>query len=392
MHSFIRLLTAFAAIFFMATAAHAQGGDAGDLVQRATEHFSAGEFEEAAALFAEAFELDPHPVIMFNLARAHQEMGDLPGALNFLNIIGTLDAPAHVAEAAQTKIAEVEALLIEQGYDPATVTSQNYVPRGSLTLTTQPEGADVFIAGEYAGRTPFVRDLIDEGTYAVRVELEGYHPINQDIDIAGGRMNLRAFTLTERTQIAEYVPPEPGFLTVRGPTAGLQVSIDGEPAGVTPILAQGMSPGTYSITVRGEGWRTFRTAVEITSNEEAEVIARMEPLDERVVLNPNRGRMNAGTGLVIGGGALIATGAVFGILAMNESSAYNDDPANPDRGTHRSAARRNAAIADASIGVGGALFLTGAILRWTNVGGTVVDRELMVTPGPGLGLGLSTSF
>ena len=171
MHVLRQFFTTFVAIALFATTAHAQ--EAGDLVQRATEFFAAGEFEEAAALFEEAFELDPHPVIMFNLARAHQEMGDLPGALNFLKIIRTIEAPAHVAEAAETKIAEVEGLLIDQGYDPATVTTATYVPRGGLTLTTQPEGAEVFIGGEYAGRTPLVRDLVDQGTHTIRIE-----PIN----------------------------------------------------------------------------------------------------------------------------------------------------------------------------------------------------------------------
>jgi hypothetical protein len=390
MHVLRQFLATLIAIALFTTPAHAQ--DAGDLVQRATELFSAGEFEEAAELFAEAFELDPHPVIMFNLARAHQEMGDLPGALNYLEIIRTMDAPVHVAEAADAKITEVEGLLIAEGYDPATVTSITYIPRGNLTLTTQPEGAEVFIAGEYAGRTPFVRDRVDEGTYTIRVELEGYHPINQDIEIASGRMNLRAFTLNERTQIAEYVPPDPGYLTVRGPASNLEVLIDGEFAGVTPILAQGMPPGAYSVTVRGEDWNPYRTAVEVSSNEETEVTARMEPIDARVVLNPNRNRTNAGTGLMAAAGAVIAGGAVLGVLALNESSAYNDDPSNPDRGTHRNAARRNALIADVSFGVGGALLVTGALLRWANGGGSDIDQDLMVTPGPGLGLGLAAQF
>ena len=390
MHVLRQFLATLIAIALFTTPAHAQ--DAGDLVQRATELFSAGEFEEAAELFAEAFELDPHPVIMFNLARAHQEMGDLPGALNYLEIIRTMDAPVHVAEAADAKITEVEGLLIAEGYDPATVTSITYIPRGNLTLTTQPEGAEVFIAGEYAGRTPFVRDRVDEGTYTIRIELEGYHPINQDIEIAGGRMNLRAFTLNERTQIAEYVPPDPGYLTVRGPASNLEVLIDGEFAGVTPILAQGMPPGAYSVTVRGEDWNPYRTAVEVSSNEETEVTARMEPIDARVVLNPNRNRTNAGTGLMATAGAVIAGGAVLGVLALNESSAYNDDPSNPDRDTHRNAARRNALIADVSFGVGGALLVTGALLRWANGGGSDIDQDLMVTPGPGLGLGLAAQF
>lgn len=378
------------ALVLLSSAAHAQ--DAGDLVERATQAFSEGEFEDAAALFAEAFELDPHPVIMFNLARAHQELGDLPGAVNFLKIIRTMDAPAHVAEAAEEKIQEVEALLIAQGYDPATVTSATYVPRGSLTLTTQPDGAEVFINHEYAGRTPYVQDLMDEGTYTVLIELEGFHPINQDIELSGGRMNLRAFTLNERTQIAEYVPPDPGYLTIRGPVSSLEILIDGEMAGYTPMLAQGMSPGTYSLTVQGEGWHPFRTAVEVSSNAETEVVARMEPIDARSVMNPNRSRRSAGTGLMAGGGAVLVGGAIFGVLAMNEAGQYNDNPSDPERGVFRDNARRNALVADISYGVGGALFVTGALLRWVNAGGEDVNRDLMVTPGPGFGLGIAAQF
>ncbi|MFT6400457.1 MAG: hypothetical protein ACJAYU_005229 [Bradymonadia bacterium] len=378
------------ALVLFSSAAHAQ--DAGDLVERATQAFSDGEFEDAATLFAEAFELDPHPVIMFNLARAYQELGDLPGALNFLKIIRTMDAPAHVAEAAEEKIQEVEGLLIAEGYDPATVTSATYVPRGSLTLTTQPEGAEVFIAGEYVGRTPFVRNLMDEGSYSIRMELEGFHPINQDIELSGGRMNLRAFTLNERTQIAEYVPPDPGYLTVRGPTSSLEILIDGEMAGYTPMLAEGIAPGTYSITVRGEGWHPFRTAIEVSSNEETEVFARMEPIDARTVMNPNRSRRNAGTGLMASGGAVIVGGAVMGFLAINEAGQYNDSPGDPERGASRDNARRNALIADISYGVGGVLFVTGALLRWVNSGGDDVNQDFMVTPGPGFGLGFAAEF
>ncbi len=205
-------------------------------------------------------------------------------------------------------------------------------------------------------------------------------------------MNLRAFTLNERTQIAEYVPPDPGYLTVRGPVSSLEILIDGEMAGYTPMLAEGMAPGAYSITVQGEGWHPFRTVVEVASSEETEIVARMEPIDERTVMNPNRSRRNAGTGLMVSGAAVVAGGAVLGVLALGEAGDYNDNPGDPERGVYRDNARRNALMADISYGVGGVLFVTGALLRWVNSGGDDVNQELMVTPGPGLGLGFAAQW
>jgi hypothetical protein len=46
-----------------------------------------------------------------------------------------------------------------------------------MTITSQPEGALVYLNGQEAGRTPFQRDFTWYGTYDVRLRLEGHETL-----------------------------------------------------------------------------------------------------------------------------------------------------------------------------------------------------------------------
>ena len=359
----------------------------------ATEAFRSGDYERAIQLFEIAFEMDPHPVIMFNLGRACQEVGDLPAALLNYRNIRAMDAPPELRELADAKVLEVENALRAEGYDPDTVSSSTYVPRAPLAITSQPAGAAVYLDGTYAGRTPYRQDLTDEGSYALRLELEGYHPVTQDIEVSGGRNNLRSFNLTPRTTLEEYTPPAPGQLTVRAPVPGLDVSIDGEFFSRTPVLAQGLAPGTYVLTISGAGWAPYTSTIDVIAGEETEVVARMASLDAEELAAPRRGRRLAGVSLMGAGGACFASGTALGILALGSSAQYRDNPSDPDRGSARDSARRNALGADISYGVGGALFIAGAILRWVNTAPSDnIDQDLLVVPTSHPGASLRTTW
>ena len=52
-----------------------------DLFQQSVEKYREGQFEEAAALLEEANRLDPDPILVYNLARAYEGMGDFERAV-----------------------------------------------------------------------------------------------------------------------------------------------------------------------------------------------------------------------------------------------------------------------------------------------------------------------
>ncbi len=67
-------------LLLLAAPAFAQPTDdaqaqAGAVYQQGVSAFKAGDFQTALERFERAYKLDPSPILLYNLARAHQEMG-----------------------------------------------------------------------------------------------------------------------------------------------------------------------------------------------------------------------------------------------------------------------------------------------------------------------------
>jgi tetratricopeptide (TPR) repeat protein len=78
----LALLTAYAPASASPSAPTPVEAHALDLFRRGTEAYHDGRFQEAVALLLEAYELKKESVLLFNLARAYEGMGDLPHALD----------------------------------------------------------------------------------------------------------------------------------------------------------------------------------------------------------------------------------------------------------------------------------------------------------------------
>lgn len=360
-----RLVLAFALLLLAPRGVMAQESDqdrAQALAEQATEQFGDGQYDEAAILFQQAYNLDPHPVILFNLARAHQEMGDLPTALQLFQTLVDAGASERAREAARNRMSEIRESLVRQGYDPDEVSATEYVPRGDLRIESEPPGAAVFVGNEFVGVTPHVESRLIAGDVRVRLELEGYHPIDATVAVATGTENTRSYNLAPRAGLDEYVPPTPGFLTVNAPAPGLSVMIDGNLRGMTPLEGVRLAPGTYTIAIRGEGWEPWTDDVTVETAGESSVFAplrRVEGFDEQ----ETRRTRNAGTALIAVGGAAIATGGVLGVMALGSASDYRGSRSDPDRGDLRDRARGQALGADLSFAAGAVAIGTGVALR-----------------------------
>jgi hypothetical protein len=336
--------------------------EAAALGEQGTALFQARQFSEAAIVFQQAYNLDPHPVLLFNIARAHEEMGDLPTALQLFRSLADITDDAGILGAANERGQRMADELSGQGYDPATVTSAEYVPRGGIEITSEPEGAEVFLGNDVIGVTPLRQAQVDRGQYDLRVVLDGYHPIATTVDVRGGGETIRSFTLQPRTSLEEYIPPEPGYLTVLSPQANMEVFVDGQRFSVTPIEQAPLAPGSYEVVVNAVGWLSYSTVIEITSGQNTTVQAQMTPVGGFERVSQSNGS-SASTALMIGGGTLVTAGTVLGILALTNSSAYNDNVSDPTRGDYRDSARTQALIGDIALFTGGALLVTGVVLR-----------------------------
>lgn len=344
------------------------------------EAFEARDFERAAIHFQEAFNLDPHPVLMFNIARANEELRALPAALAFYRRVLQMDPNPRVEAAVLEKIAELEGELIDQGYDPATVTMREFVPRGSLSIVTVPDGARLFINDTFAGLTPYEAPRVDEGTYEIRITHDDFHPVRDEVEVIGGRASLVRHELQPRTSLDEYRPPEPGRLTVVGPDRGLPVYVDGRRVGFTPLDDFGLAPGRYTVSIHAEGWNSWEEEIVVRSGATHTLGANLDPTGRRHQRD-SWSRSRIGTTLLIGGGAVAATGATFGILALSDSNRYNSRPNRPERADLPDRASRRALTGDILMGVGAATIATGVVLHLLpEREGDEVTRELVLGP------------
>ena len=60
-------------------------------------------------------------------------------------------------------------------------------PKGGLLVTSDPSEADVYIDGEYEGRTPLDKKDLDANPYSVRIEKEHFQAWETEIDVPAGR-------------------------------------------------------------------------------------------------------------------------------------------------------------------------------------------------------------
>jgi len=173
--------------------------------------------------------------------------------------------PKWLALGAGIFVAMIVALfLIFSGAEPSpdAVTDTLVVESGTLRVTTEPEGALVFLDGEKRGTTPFSLDALPLGDYALRVERSGYLPEELSASLTGD-LPLANFKLV--------LIPAPAYLLVRSSPAGARVVIDGQRVGTTPTERYGVAPGSRVVRILRTGYLPWEDTVSARSGETIDI-------------------------------------------------------------------------------------------------------------------------
>ncbi len=133
-------------------------------------------------------------------------------------------------------------------------------PLSQLTVETKPAGLAVTIAGELKGRTPLTLDLAP-GTYTVLIG-QGAQRREIQATLVAGR------SLVERL---EMVAAATGSLRVETEPSRLQVLVDGQARGSSPLVVSDLAPGSHEVLIRREGG-PVRRSVTVRANETVSLI------------------------------------------------------------------------------------------------------------------------
>ncbi len=122
----------------------------------------------------------------------------------------------------------------------------------TLSVNANVTGADVFINGIQAGKTPF-SGQVSRGSYNVVVRAPGYNDFSQAVSVTGA-------AVVNATLNPVAVPLNLGKLF-----PGAEIFLNGTRIGVasgSPFIAQ-VAPGTYTLTVRAGGFMDFSVQINV---------------------------------------------------------------------------------------------------------------------------------
>ena len=161
---------------------------------------------------------------------------------------------------------------------------------GSLSITSEPSGADLYIGNELVGQTPYSDSRVPSATYLVNIRKPLYFPLNN-----------QTFTIEDgqRTEQNYKLQANFGELNVTSVPENVDVVLEDDGSqvfsGQTPINLQ-LEPGSYQLSASKETYRDRRFEVNIARDQSTIIGAkelRLEQILGEVIISSNPVRPGA---------------------------------------------------------------------------------------------------
>jgi len=228
--------------------AQAQEDDARTLFQRGEVAYAQGDYEDAITMWTRAYELDPRPLLQWNLAQAYERLARLPEATNALETYLANADPSDVHQAdARARLGAIRERIAATG----------------ITLRGGPEGASIAIDGDDHGRLPRPDAIaVTPGSHTVVVTATGYETFRATVSVpAGNALELEVTMAANAVASAGGGAPFP-IIGVSLMGAGAAIVIAGAVMGGVALGDAGSAPS--STGPEADGARGLALGADIT--------------------------------------------------------------------------------------------------------------------------------
>lgn len=216
-------------------------------------------FALAVERFEAALKLYPHPVIMHNLGRAHEELGDIGRAYDYF--ANALQQDYSFATDGRERLTRIGATLAKTH---ARVVVR-VTPSQSKVVVTMADGqieTHVF--------SPFSM-WVKAGETIFSLSNPAFKGLQENVQFKAGEERELEFVLTPL--------PRLGFLRVSVNVPGASVTLSGKPLGKTPLQSATVEAGAYQLEITAPGYAPHLGAVTIEKDAVTEVTVTLEPHD-----------------------------------------------------------------------------------------------------------------
>jgi hypothetical protein len=228
---------------------------AADDEAKAKEHYFKGKqlveeeaYDKAIIELEASYEINSVPNVLYNIALCYDKLKKYADAVRFYHryLEEEKKPPEDIRALVEERILKLSQFL------------------GSLKVTADVEGAEVFLDDEKIGVTPLGITLVETGTYKLVVKAAGYADIEEEITIVSGETATRDFPMTESKKVAVKAGPEGGKRKLGPAVFGATIALTAA-MGITAIgvgaAAVGKDRKLADMTTADAGWKRDRLAL-----------------------------------------------------------------------------------------------------------------------------------
>lgn len=155
------------------------------------------------------------------------------------------------------------------------VTLDQAVATGSVSVSTTPRGAQLYIDGISQGKTDQIVGNLAPSPHLITLELAGFETWSQMVTVKSG-----VTTPVTATLVAE-VNPATGDLRASSTPSGAAVYVNGDYEGTTPanelLDITNLKPGPVTVVMKKSGYQDYTTTATIVAGQLVQVFATLQP-------------------------------------------------------------------------------------------------------------------
>lgn len=189
------------------------------------------------------------------------------------------------------------------GREPLVREETMVLDSGTISISSEPSGAEVFVNGVPRGVTPLVVGDVPKGRAVVKFRLAGFYEEVRELSLkAGDRQNLPIL-----------LRPLPGTLHLVSVPEGARFYLDDVARGEGPLAIVDLKPGEYRVRAEKEGFGSLEKTVTVTAGES---------LREEFRLSNVMGRLEVRTEPV--GATVVFDGRILGVTKGAQGALRSD--------------------------------------------------------------------
>ncbi len=137
---------------------------------------------------------------------------------------------------------------------------------GCISIKSKPKKATIYLDGENVGITPETITGLNPDKYNVEVKLDGYEVWNEIVVVDADK----------ESDITAVLQAKTGSVSIKSEPAKAIIYLDGEDAGITPVVLKSVIPGTHEIEVRMNGYESWSESIDVVADKENDITAVLQ--------------------------------------------------------------------------------------------------------------------